>query len=63
MALMRQDDQSDSKVASGRWRKTKAEYLLEQIYAKQREIRSLEMELARTDPNELVSELESENAR
>jgi hypothetical protein len=63
MALRKQDDHSDGKVASGRWRKTKAEYLLEQIYAKQREIRLLEIELARTDPNELVSELEGETAR
>ena len=35
----------------------------EQIYAKQREIRLLEIELARTDPNELVPKLEGETAR
>lgn len=56
MESKERDDHLDSRVASGRWRKTKAEAILEQIYAKQREIRLLEIELARVDPNELVPE-------
>ena len=63
MESKERDDQSDSRVASGRWRKTKAEVILEQIHAKQREIRLLEIERARTDPNELVPKLEGETAR
>lgn len=56
MESKERDDHLDNRVASGRWRKTKAEVILEQIYAKQREIRLLEIELARVDPNELVPE-------
>jgi hypothetical protein len=41
------------------WRKTKAEAILDQIREKQREIRLLENELARVDPNELVSEMDA----
>jgi len=49
----------DKRVAGGIWRKTKAEAILDQIREKQREIRLLENELARVDPNELVSEMDA----
>ena len=46
----------DGRLAAGPHRKTRVEELWEQIVQKQREIRLLEIELARTDQNELAKE-------
>lgn len=59
MRSTKHDGPPDERVGGGMWRKTKAQHIWEQIQQKQREIRSLEMELARTDPNELVSEVDA----
>jgi hypothetical protein len=44
----------DGRLGDGSPRQRKVERIWELIREKQREIRSLENELARTDPNELV---------
>lgn len=59
MRSTKHDGLPDGRVAGGMWRKTKAEAILDQIREKQREIRLLENELARVDPNELVSEMDA----
>ena len=46
----------DERVTRKVYQKKRVEQLWEQICEKQREIRSLEMELARTDPDELAKE-------
>ena len=48
----------DERVTRKVYQKKRVEQLWEQICEKQREIRSLEMELARTDPDELAKELD-----
>lgn len=48
------DGPPDGRLAAGPRPKTRVEELLESILQKQREIRSLEKQLAETDPNELA---------
>jgi len=48
--------QTDGRLTDGVRRKTKAEKITEQIAILFREIRSLELELSRTDPHELADE-------
>ena len=48
------DELPDGRLAAGPRPKTRVEQLWEQIVQKQREIRFLEMELQRTDPDELA---------
>ena len=48
--------QPDGRLTNGVRRKTKVEKITEQIAILFREIRSLELELSRTDPYELVDD-------
>ena len=48
--------QPDGRLTDGVRRKTKVEKITEQIAILFREIRSLELELSRTDPHELVDD-------
>ena len=48
--------QPDGRLTNGVRRKTKVEKITEQIAILFREIRSLELELSRTDPHELVDD-------
>ena len=50
------DGPPDGRLAAGPRPKTRVEELLEKIREKQREIRLLELELDRTDLNELAQE-------
>lgn len=50
------DELPDGRLAAGPRPKTRVEELWEQIVQKQREIRFLEMELQRTDPDELAKD-------
>jgi hypothetical protein len=61
MALKQGDDLLDERVTRRERQLTRVEQLWSQIRQKQREIRLLELELARTDPNELAKENYSEN--
>ena len=56
MASKREGYPPDERVERRERPRLKVEMLWEQIVQKQREIRSLELELARTDPNELAEE-------
>ena len=58
MQLKIPDGPPDGRLAAGPRPKKRVEQLWEQIREKQREIRALEMELARTDPDELAKELD-----
>lgn len=60
MSLKKQDDKSDERLERRIRPQTKVEWLWEQIVQKQREIRLLEIELNRTDPNELYQKVDSE---
>lgn len=60
MSLKKQDDKSDERLERRIRPQTKVEWLWGQIVQKQREIRLLEIELARTDPNELYQKVDSE---
>lgn len=59
MQSMKPDVLPDARIGGGVRPKTKVESLLEQIALRQREIRLLENELDRTDPNELAEETDS----
>ena len=61
MQSMKPDVPPDARIGGGVRPKTKVESILEKIAQKQREIRSLENELDRTDINELAEENHSEN--
>ena len=54
MQSKRGDIPDDGRLGDGSPRQRKVERIWELIREKQREIRSLENELSRTDPNELV---------
>ena len=56
MASKQGDDLPDERVTRRIKKLTRIEQLLDQIRQKQREIRLLENELDRTDPNELAEE-------
>ena len=56
MSLKKQDDKSDERLERRIRPETKVEWLWGQIVQKQREIRLLENELARTEHDELVEE-------
>lgn len=60
MSLKKQDDKSDERLERRIRPQTKVEWLWGQIVQKQREIRLLEIELNRTDPNELYQKVDSE---
>lgn len=60
MSLKKQDDKSDERLEKRIRPQTKVEWLWGQIVQKQREIRLLEIELNRTDPNELYQKVDSE---
>jgi hypothetical protein len=54
MQSKRDGEPGDGRLGVGSRRQRKVERIWELIREKQREIRSLESQLARTDPNELV---------
>ena len=56
MALKQVDGLPDERITRRERRLSRVEQLWEQIREKQREIRLLENELARTDPNEMAKE-------
>ena len=56
MASKQGDDLPDERITRRERRLSRVEQLWEQIRDKQREIRLLENELARTDPNEVAKE-------
>ena len=60
MSLKKQDDKSDERLERRIRPQTKVEWLWEQIVQKQREIRLLEIELNRTDPDEIYQKVDSE---
>ena len=59
MPLIKPDMPPDTRIGNGLRPKTKVEDLVERIAAKQREIRLLEIELDRTDHNELAEKTDS----
>ncbi len=59
MESKRGDIPDDGRLGDGSPRQRKVERIWELIREKQREIRSLENELARTDPNELVEPIDT----
>jgi hypothetical protein len=61
MSLTKHDDKSDERLPRSTRPKTKVEWLWERIAAKQREIRLLEIELNRTDPNEIYQKVDSKS--
>lgn len=56
MQSKKDDGVPDERITRRVHQKTRVEQLWEQIVIKQQEIRFLEMELQRTDPNELAKE-------
>lgn len=60
MSLKKQDDKSDERLERRIRPQTKVEWLWGQIVQKQREIRLLEIELNRTDPDEIYQKVDSE---
>lgn len=58
MASKQDDDSPDERVTRRVKQLTRVEQLWNQIREKQREVRLLEIELARTDPNEMAKEID-----
>lgn len=58
MASKQDDDSPDERVTRRVKQLTRVEQLWNQIRERQREIRLLEIELARTDPNEMAKEID-----
>jgi len=56
MPLIKADVPLDGGVGNGSRPRTKLQVLYEQLLEKQRELRLLELEMQRTDPNELVDD-------
>ena len=56
MPLIKADVPLDGGVGNGSRPRTKLQVLYEQLLEKQRELRLLEIEMQRTDPNELVDD-------
>lgn len=58
MPLIKADVPPDVGVGNGSRPRTKLQVLYEQLLEKQRELRLLELEMQRTDPNELFDDTE-----
>jgi hypothetical protein len=58
MPLIKADVPPDGGVGNGSRPRTKLQVLYEQLLEKQRELRLLELEMQRTDPNELFDDTE-----
>jgi hypothetical protein len=58
MPLIKADVPLDGGVGNGSRPRTKLQVLYEQLLEKQRELRLLELEMQRTDPNELADDTE-----
>lgn len=58
MPLIKADVPLDGGVGNGSRPRTKLQVLYEQLLEKQRELRLLELEMQRTDPNELFDDTE-----
>lgn len=56
MALIKGDVPLDAGVGNGLRPRTKLQVLYEQLLEKQRELRLLELQMQRTDPNELADD-------
>jgi len=56
MALIKGDVPLDAGVGNGSRPRTKLQVLYERLLEKQREVRSLEIEMQRTDPNEVADD-------
>jgi hypothetical protein len=56
MPLIKADVPLDGGVGNGSRPRTKLQVLYEQLLEKQRELRLLELEMQRTDPNELADD-------
>lgn len=56
MPLIKADVPLDGGVGNGSRPRTKLQVLYEQLIEKQRELRLLEIEMQRTDPNELADD-------
>jgi|LauGreDrversion4_2_1035121.scaffolds.fasta_scaffold53862_2 hypothetical protein len=56
MPLIKADVPLDGGVGNGSRPRTKLQVLYEQLLEKQRELRLLEIEMQRTDPNELADD-------
>jgi hypothetical protein len=56
MQLKKDDEAPDERITRRVHQKTRVEQIWEQIVRKQQEIRFLEIELQRTDPNELAKD-------
>ena len=56
MPLIKADVPLDGGVGNGSRPRTKLQVLYEQLLEKQRELRLLELEIQRTDPNELADD-------
>jgi len=58
MPLIKADVPLDGGVGNGSRPRTKLQVLYEQLLEKQRELRLLELEMQRTDPNELADDID-----
>ena len=58
MPLIKADVPPDGGVGNGSRPRTKLQVLYEQLLEKQRELRLLELEMQRTDPNEYLEDAE-----